>query len=147
MLLDDVIKLPSLQLSSLLPSSSHYYRYMGSMTTPPCAPLIWTMFKDFVYLSEKQVSGICYLEYLVYLSEKQVYVNGIFSRNTLFRYLSEKQINGICYLEYCTLVFIRKTGKWYCYLEYLVLSKKKVDTSGICYHENLVYLPEKNADE
>ncbi|VDI41514.1 carbonic anhydrase [Mytilus galloprovincialis] len=52
---DDILPLQSFKLSSLLPSSKCYYRYLGSMTTPPCAPVIWTMFTENIYLSENQL--------------------------------------------------------------------------------------------
>ncbi|CAG2199863.1 CA [Mytilus edulis] len=52
---EDILPLQSFKLSSLLPSSKCYYRYLGSMTTPPCAPVIWTMFKENIYLSENQL--------------------------------------------------------------------------------------------
>lgn len=52
---DDSIILPSFCLTSLLPSSDCYYRYHGSQTTPPCASVIWTMFKERIFLSEVQL--------------------------------------------------------------------------------------------
>ncbi|CAC5405228.1 CA [Mytilus coruscus] len=52
---EDILPLQSFKLSSLLPPSKCYYRYFGSMTTPPCAPVIWTMFKENIYLSENQL--------------------------------------------------------------------------------------------
>ena len=54
-LTEDSIILPSFCLTSLLPSSNCYYRYHGSQTTPPCASVIWTMFKERIFLSEIQV--------------------------------------------------------------------------------------------
>ena len=33
-----------------------YYRYMGSLTTPPCHETVkWTVFRDLLYMSEEQV--------------------------------------------------------------------------------------------
>ncbi|XP_008061326.1 carbonic anhydrase 9 [Carlito syrichta] len=48
---------PGLDISALLPADlSHYFRYEGSLTTPPCAQgVIWTVFNQTVRLSAKQL--------------------------------------------------------------------------------------------
>lgn len=45
-------------LRDLLPSSiGSYYRYIGSLTTPPCSKVVeWIVFSRPVFLSYKQVS-------------------------------------------------------------------------------------------
>lgn len=42
--------------SSLLPKTRGYYRYMGSLTTPPCSEgLIWTVFRSPIQASPEQI--------------------------------------------------------------------------------------------
>ncbi|KAK2492769.1 hypothetical protein MC885_008445 [Smutsia gigantea] len=54
---DSETLVPGLDVSALLPSDlSHYFRYEGSLTTPPCAQgVIWTVFNQTVRLSAKQL--------------------------------------------------------------------------------------------
>ncbi len=42
--------------AGLLPKHQHYFRYMGSLTTPPCSEgLIWTVFRSPIEASPEQI--------------------------------------------------------------------------------------------
>jgi carbonic anhydrase len=46
----------SLDASGLFPAKRGYYRYMGSLTTPPCSEgLTWTVFKEPIEASSEQI--------------------------------------------------------------------------------------------
>ncbi|MEJ0016171.1 MAG: carbonic anhydrase [Acetobacteraceae bacterium] len=48
--------------SALLPKDRHYFRYMGSLTTPPCSEgLTWTVFRDPVTASVEQIRAFAAL--------------------------------------------------------------------------------------
>ena len=55
---DDEVTLRPVPLLSLLPINlNNYYRYHGSLTTPPCSEIVsWTVFHDLVDISAKQVT-------------------------------------------------------------------------------------------
>ncbi len=46
----------SLDPAALLPKSGGYFRYMGSLTTPPCSEgLTWTVFREPIEASPDQI--------------------------------------------------------------------------------------------
>uniref|UniRef100_A0A3Q1HWR1 Carbonic anhydrase n=1 Tax=Anabas testudineus TaxID=64144 RepID=A0A3Q1HWR1_ANATE len=51
------VQMPGFNIRSLLPARlDEYYRYDGSLTTPPCYPsVLWTVFRNHVTISRKQV--------------------------------------------------------------------------------------------
>lgn len=53
-------EIQGLDISDLLPSDlSRYFRYEGSLTTPPCSQgVIWTVFNETVRLSAKQLNNL-----------------------------------------------------------------------------------------
>ncbi|KAG8191249.1 hypothetical protein JTE90_003262 [Oedothorax gibbosus] len=53
----DKVNMDDFTLESLLPDDlMPYYRYKGSLTTPPCSEIVtWTVFTDYVPISEKQL--------------------------------------------------------------------------------------------
>lgn len=52
----------SLRLDKILPITKNlkaYYRYMGSLTVPPCKEgVIWSIFNEYIPISAKQVSNL-----------------------------------------------------------------------------------------
>uniref|UniRef100_A0A673NIT1 Carbonic anhydrase n=1 Tax=Sinocyclocheilus rhinocerous TaxID=307959 RepID=A0A673NIT1_9TELE len=54
---DQKIQVPAFNIRALLPAHlDEYYRYDGSLTTPPCYPsVLWTVFRRPVTISRKQV--------------------------------------------------------------------------------------------
>uniref|UniRef100_A0A674PIS2 protein-tyrosine-phosphatase n=1 Tax=Takifugu rubripes TaxID=31033 RepID=A0A674PIS2_TAKRU len=66
--------LRSFVLRDLLPSSiDGYYRYTGSLTTPPCSKVVeWIIFSRPVYLSHSQVSF-----YSIFTTEQQDHVKSV----------------------------------------------------------------------
>lgn len=57
MLKDKMANVSGINLQNLLPSDlSHYYRYQGSLTTPPCFESVtWTLFNSMIPISERQM--------------------------------------------------------------------------------------------
>jgi carbonic anhydrase len=51
-----------IDLAAVLPKTGGYYRYMGSLTTPPCSEgLTWTVFKEPIEASAAQIRGFAAL--------------------------------------------------------------------------------------
>uniref|UniRef100_A0A3Q3BJQ9 Carbonic anhydrase n=1 Tax=Kryptolebias marmoratus TaxID=37003 RepID=A0A3Q3BJQ9_KRYMA len=53
---DQKVQVPAFDIRALLPTRlDEYYRYDGSLTTPPCYPsVLWTVFRNHVTISQKQ---------------------------------------------------------------------------------------------
>uniref|UniRef100_A0A8C5GBS4 Carbonic anhydrase n=1 Tax=Gouania willdenowi TaxID=441366 RepID=A0A8C5GBS4_GOUWI len=53
----ELVQLPGFNIRTLLPARlDEYYRYDGSLTTPPCYPsVLWTVFRNPVTISHNQV--------------------------------------------------------------------------------------------
>ena len=55
--------LSDLSLASFVPTSTDFYRYNGSLTTPGCSEsVIWTVFRHQLFISEGQMSFFRSLE-------------------------------------------------------------------------------------
>ncbi|XP_063782605.1 carbonic anhydrase 12 isoform X3 [Pseudophryne corroboree] len=61
-------QIPGFNVQDLVPKSlDSYYRYEGSLTTPPCYPsVLWSVFRNPVFISEEQLS---FLETALYCTE------------------------------------------------------------------------------
>lgn len=57
--LDQKVLVPGFNIQELLPDRlDEYYRYEGSLTTPPCYPsVLWTVFRHPVKISQEQASS------------------------------------------------------------------------------------------
>ncbi|NWU67757.1 CAH12 anhydrase, partial [Pterocles burchelli] len=55
---DQMVQVPGFNIQELLPDRlDEYYRYEGSLTTPPCYPsVLWTVFRQPVKISQEQAS-------------------------------------------------------------------------------------------
>lgn len=53
-----MVRVPGFNIRELLPDRlDEYYRYEGSLTTPPCYPsVLWTVFRHPVKISHEQAS-------------------------------------------------------------------------------------------
>ncbi|CAL8337197.1 unnamed protein product [Lota lota] len=79
--------LRSFILRDLLPSSlDSYYRYTGSLTTPPCSKVVeWILFSRPVYLSHLQLEAF----YSIFTTEQQDHVKSVEYLRNNFRPLQE----------------------------------------------------------
>lgn len=57
------VSIPGFSIEELLPKRpEEYYRYRGSLTTPPCYPtVLWTVFRNPVEISQQQVTVVLFL--------------------------------------------------------------------------------------
>ncbi|KAM9408479.1 receptor-type tyrosine-protein phosphatase gamma [Pholidichthys leucotaenia] len=79
--------LKSFILRDLLPSSvDSYYRYTGSLTTPPCSKVVeWIIFSRPVYLSHSQLEAF----YSIFTTEQQDHVKSVEYLRNNFRPLQD----------------------------------------------------------
>uniref|UniRef100_A0A8B9BW69 Carbonic anhydrase n=1 Tax=Anser brachyrhynchus TaxID=132585 RepID=A0A8B9BW69_9AVES len=65
---DQMVQVPGFNIQELLPDRpDEYYRYEGSLTTPPCYPsVLWTVFRHPVKISQEQLLA---LETAMYCTE------------------------------------------------------------------------------
>ncbi|XP_056120890.1 carbonic anhydrase 12 isoform X3 [Rhinichthys klamathensis goyatoka] len=68
---DQKIQVPAFNVRALLPARlDEYYRYDGSLTTPPCYPsVLWTVFRKPVTISRKQFLALATALYASYAQD------------------------------------------------------------------------------
>ncbi|XP_056455729.1 carbonic anhydrase 12 isoform X1 [Gadus chalcogrammus] len=80
------VKVPGFNIRSLLPARlDEYYRYDGSLTTPPCYPsVLWTLFRSPIQISPKQFLSLASAVYSSRAQESNsVPMNGNYRRPQL----------------------------------------------------------------
>ncbi|XP_038124722.1 carbonic anhydrase 12 isoform X1 [Cyprinodon tularosa] len=68
---DHKVQVPGFNVRALLPNRlDEFYRYDGSLTTPPCYPsVLWTIFRNHVTISQKQFSALATALYSSYAQD------------------------------------------------------------------------------
>ncbi|XP_058854552.1 carbonic anhydrase 12-like isoform X2 [Acipenser ruthenus] len=68
---DQVVQIPAFNIFNLLPERlDEFYRYDGSLTTPPCYPsVLWTVFRNPVRISQEQLLSLQTVLYSTYVNE------------------------------------------------------------------------------
>ncbi|XP_007467269.1 PREDICTED: carbonic anhydrase 12 isoform X2 [Lipotes vexillifer] len=134
------VSIPGFSIEELLPKRpEEYYRYQGSLTTPPCYPtVLWTVFRNPVEISQQQLMD---LETALYCTgvedpspreminnfrqvqkfdERLVYVS--FRREGIALFLALAGVLGIC--------IVLAVSIWLCRRKQ---SSKKVANKGVIY--------------
>ncbi|XP_041082655.1 carbonic anhydrase 12-like isoform X2 [Polyodon spathula] len=68
---DQGVQIPAFNVFNLLPERlDEFYRYDGSLTTPPCYPsVLWTVFRNPVRISQEQLLSLQTVLYSTYVNE------------------------------------------------------------------------------
>ncbi|KAM7422705.1 hypothetical protein PAMA_010653 [Pampus argenteus] len=114
--------LRSFILRDLLPSSvDSYYRYTGSLTTPPCSKVVeWIIFSRPVYLSQSQLEAF----YSIFTTEQQDHVKSVEYLRNNFRPLQE--------LDYRKVFKSAVKDAWQKDLTEVVGSPHSTEASRVC---------------
>ncbi|XP_063756566.1 carbonic anhydrase 12 isoform X3 [Eleginops maclovinus] len=83
---DQRVQVPGFNIRAMLPARlDEYFRYDGSLTTPPCYPsVLWTVFRNHVTISRKQFLDMATALYSSHAQESSpVPLNGNFRRPQL----------------------------------------------------------------
>ncbi|XP_036590106.1 carbonic anhydrase 12 [Trichosurus vulpecula] len=68
---DQEVRVPGFNIQDLLPQNlDEFYRYQGSLTTPPCFPsVLWTVFRNPVQISQDQLMALETALYCTYTDD------------------------------------------------------------------------------
>jgi carbonic anhydrase len=82
MIVGDTAIIPPVVMERLVPIDLvHYYRYRGSLTTPPCyESVVWTVFNEPITISEEQVTN--------YVSSNTLYFHSYHLSELQFQHFS-----------------------------------------------------------
>ncbi|KAF3830589.1 hypothetical protein GH733_004408 [Mirounga leonina] len=138
------VLIPGFSIEELLPERpDEYYRYKGSLTTPPCHPtVLWTVFRNPVQISQEQLLALETALYYTYVDdpspremvnnfrqvqefeERQVYIS--------FRqgFLGIKAHLQPCQVIHSTASISNVQGRCFKDIEHLYLFNTYVDTVG-----------------
>ncbi|XP_071093104.1 carbonic anhydrase 2-like [Haliotis cracherodii] len=76
---EDTYSIPTFPIMTLLPEDFHgFYRYEGSLTTPPCSEtVLWTLFTETIEVAEEQLEKFRHIK-RTHIGERDQYVTDVF---------------------------------------------------------------------
>ncbi|KAJ8417265.1 hypothetical protein AAFF_G00284920 [Aldrovandia affinis] len=145
---DQRIQVPAFNIRKLLPARlDEYYRYDGSLTTPPCyASVLWTVFRNPVTISEKQFLA---LATSVFSSSKQETAPVVLNENYRKPQNSDNRIILVSFQEGVLVSIVVASAMGLLLIVTLIwcLLRKKRAERDQQRAKDIIYKPEKKEDK